>query len=369
LSRQQDVEGSFSNLPLTLFNSTRFYIDLYFWLDGTTTIHQHGFAGAFQVLSGSSLHGHYDFRVGRQVSPYFALGNLTLREVQLLERGDIRKIIPGRDYIHSLFHLDRPSTTLTVRTIGLPDAQPQFNYRPPGVAIDPFFNDPAIIKRTQTADVLLGMNHTDADEIIGEMLAHSDLHTAFALLSTAHAHLLRNEPPLIHGLSTSSTPRWRAMLNMTRANHGTATDVLAAVLAESQRQMTVINWRSYVTSAELRFFLALLLNVRDRKRILELVRERYPNEQPMETVLNWIEEMARIKLAATGTNALGIVEFDDIHLLIIESLVKGKSLSQIQREVRRLCRTENPERLNESTRARYEELRHNVLLKPLYKTS
>jgi len=34
-----------------------------------------------------------------------------------------------------------------------------------------------------------------------------------------------------------------------------------------------------------------------------------------------------------------------------------------------LCRTENPERLNESTRARYEELRHNVLLKPLYKTS
>src|SRR6185369_880279 len=115
LSRQQDVEGSFSNLPLTLFNSTRFYIDLYFWLDGTTTIHQHGFAGAFQVLSGSSLHGHYDFRVGRQVSPYFALGNLTLREVQLLERGDIRKIIPGRDYIHSLFHLDRPSTTLTVR--------------------------------------------------------------------------------------------------------------------------------------------------------------------------------------------------------------------------------------------------------------
>jgi len=367
LSRQQDVEGSFSNLPLTLFNSTRFYIDLYFWLDGTTTIHQHGFAGAFQVLSGSSLHGHYDFRVGRQVSPYFALGNLTLKEVRLLERGDIRKIIPGRDYIHSLFHLDRPSTTLTVRTIGLPDAQPQFNYRPPGVAIDPFFNDPAIIKRIQTADVLLGMSHADADEIIGEMLAQADLHTAFALLSTAHAHLWRNEPLLIHGLS-ANIPRWGAMLNMTRAKHGTATDVLAAVLAESHRQMTVINWRSYVTTAELRFFLALLLNVRDRKRILELVRERYPNEQPMETVLNWIEEMARIKLAATGTNALGIVEFDDIHLLVIESLVKGNSLSQIQREVRRLCRTENPALLNENTRARYEELRHNVLLKPLFKT-
>ena len=34
LTRQQDIEGSFSNLPLTLVSSTRFYIDLYFWLDG-----------------------------------------------------------------------------------------------------------------------------------------------------------------------------------------------------------------------------------------------------------------------------------------------------------------------------------------------
>jgi len=367
LPRQQDVEGSFSNLPVTLFSSTRFYIDLYFWLDGTTTIHQHGFAGAFQVLSGSSLHGRYDFRVGRHVSPYFALGKLTLREVQLLERGDIKKIIPGSDYVHSLFHLDRPSTTLTIRTIGLPNAQPQFRYLPPGVAIDPFFSDPAIIKRTQTADVLLGMNHVNADEIIGEMLAQADLHTAFALLSTAQAHLLRNETAAIYGLSPN-TARWRALLEMARVHHGKAADDLAAALAESRRQMTVINWRSYVTTAELRFFLALLLNVRDRKRILDLVRERYPHEQPVETVLNWIEEMARIKLAATGTNALGIVDFDDIHLLIIESLVKGNSLAQTQREVRRLHRTENAALLNENTRARYEELRHNILLKPLFKT-
>jgi hypothetical protein len=79
--------------------------------------------------------------------------------------------------------------------------------------------------------------------------------------------------------------------------------------------------------------------------------------------------MARIKLAATGTNALGIVEFDDIHLLIIESLVKGNSLAQTQREVRSLHRTEDAALLNENTRARYEELRHNVLLKPIFKTS
>src|SRR5262245_48893919 len=251
MAPQQDVEGRFSNLPVTLFTSTRFYIDLYFWLDGTTAIHQHAFAGAFQVLSGSSLHGHYDFRVECPVSPYFALGNLTLRETRLLTRGDIRKIIPGRDYIHSLFHLDRPSTTLTIRTIGLPNAQPQFNYLPPGVAIDQFFRDPAIIKRVQTANVLLGMNHANADEIIAEMLAQADLHTAFALLSTAHGHLVRNEPAAFHGLG-ANTARWRSLLEMIRAKHGEAADVFAAALDEYHRQTAVINWRSYVTTAELR---------------------------------------------------------------------------------------------------------------------
>ena len=99
LTRQQDVEGNFSNLPITMFSSTRFYIDVYFWLDGTTTIHQHGFAGAFQVLTGSSLHGEYKFRVKRAVSPHFNLGELSLKEVRLLRRGDIRKIIPGPKYI------------------------------------------------------------------------------------------------------------------------------------------------------------------------------------------------------------------------------------------------------------------------------
>ena len=39
LPNQWDVAAEFSNLPITLFNGPRFYIDVYFWLDGTTTIH------------------------------------------------------------------------------------------------------------------------------------------------------------------------------------------------------------------------------------------------------------------------------------------------------------------------------------------
>ena len=61
LPRQPDIEAMFGNPPITLFCGPRFYIDIYFWVDGTTEIHQHGFAGAFQVLVGSSLHSRYSF--------------------------------------------------------------------------------------------------------------------------------------------------------------------------------------------------------------------------------------------------------------------------------------------------------------------
>src|SRR5438132_840078 len=62
LPEQQDVEGRFGNPPVTLFSGPRFYIDVYYWLDGTTSIHQHAFSGAFQVLLGSSIHSSYTFR-------------------------------------------------------------------------------------------------------------------------------------------------------------------------------------------------------------------------------------------------------------------------------------------------------------------
>src|ERR1051326_7259303 len=45
----QSIEDKFSDLPVVLYHGLRFHIDVYFWLDGTTSIHQHGFSGAFQV--------------------------------------------------------------------------------------------------------------------------------------------------------------------------------------------------------------------------------------------------------------------------------------------------------------------------------
>src|SRR5207247_11468909 len=101
------------------FVANGFYIDIYFWLDGTTDKHQHAFAGAFQVLLGSSIHSHYRFAVEKRINPHFSIGRLSINDVELLSAGDIKRIIPGSNYIHSLFHIDRNSATNYVTLVCL----------------------------------------------------------------------------------------------------------------------------------------------------------------------------------------------------------------------------------------------------------
>ena len=95
LPRQVDLDGNFGSPPITLYDGSRFHVSIYFWVNGTTTIHQHAFAGAFQVLLGSSIHSHYTFKTKRAINAHFQTGKLTLEESDLLEKGAVKEIVPG----------------------------------------------------------------------------------------------------------------------------------------------------------------------------------------------------------------------------------------------------------------------------------
>ena len=98
-----------------MYRGRGFYIDVLFWLDGTTNIHQHGFWGAFQVLAGSSVHCRFGFDLAEEINHRLRIGKLRLLETELLGLGAIRKILGGELFIHSLFHLDRPSVSIVIR--------------------------------------------------------------------------------------------------------------------------------------------------------------------------------------------------------------------------------------------------------------
>lgn len=323
LPEQKDIPGRFGNPPITLFSGSRFYIDVYYWLDGTTSIHQHAFTGAFQVLLGSSIHSHYSFREDRVLSEHFSVGEIQLQSVDLLQVNDIKYIKPGNQYIHSLFHLERPSATITIRTEHTPSAAVQYDYRKPYFAVDPFFQNVSMIKKQQTAGLLLGMKHKEVDSMLADLVTSSDFHTTYFILSEAAQHLRRNQMDELFGLSTGQD-RFNTLLEKARSVHGELVDKFVAVLEEQDRQMDIVNRRGTITGEEHRFFLALLLNIPSREKILELVKQRFPENDPVEKILDWVEELGQTRvLGSKEPNALGIEDFSNDYVVELDSALRA----------------------------------------------
>jgi hypothetical protein len=361
LPEQMDVAGAFGDPPVTLYNGPRFYIDVYYWLDGTTSIHQHGFAGAFQVLLGSSIHSQYDFEEKEKINAHFSVGRIVLDSVELLKEGDVRQIVPGQQHIHSLFHLDRPSATVTIRTRSTPGAQPQFNYHKPYFAADPFYKSPTMLKRLQCVSLLLSMKHPQADDLIGDLLSRSDFQTAFEIIETVFNQLAHDQLEEAFGLSTSKE-RYEALVKIASRRHGQIVDLIPPVFEEVKRQNYLIHRRSQITSNEHRFFLALLLNVPDRVKVLDLVRQRFPDEDPVTTIIDWVEELANTKtVGSPEPNVLGINDFDDDYLFVLQCLLEGLPFESIRNAFEKEFSREYTNGLSDKPEKLCESIRHSLL--------
>ncbi|MEM7012166.1 MAG: hypothetical protein AAF585_11840 [Verrucomicrobiota bacterium] len=267
-------QSDFGQPELIVFHHDRFYIQILFWLEGTTDIHQHEFSGAFHVLAGSSIHAQFEFNDACSVTPHMRIGNLQMKQIELLETGRTIALTSGRDCIHSLFHLDTPSVTLVVRTQHDPGTGPQFNYLPPHIAVDPMQVDNLTMRRKQLLDVV------DADfaHVVSEMVENLDFERGFHILNHAMIRL-------------QELGDWEAVLEAFQQRHGDLADGVADTLAESLRRDVVASMRFHIEDPEHRFFLALLMNVLDRGEFMKLVAERFPDQSPADTIVGWAEEL------------------------------------------------------------------------------
>jgi hypothetical protein len=369
LPPQQDIDAKFGNPPITLYVAPRFYIDVYYWLDGTTDIHQHSFSGAFQVLLGSSIHSHYRFENSQAINEHFLIGNLKLENVTLLNRGDIQPIFPGASFVHSLFHLDRPSATITIRTNHTPTAAPQYSYQRPCIGEDPFFKDPSITRKVQTLSLLFGMNHPETDVFAEELLHNSDLQTSFAVLEAAYRHLTSNSLQRVFDPSASHE-RFQHLIQTARDKHGELVEGFQAVFEERERQFEIVRRRQFISREEHRFLLALLLNVPDRSMLLELVGARFPDADPVETLINWIEDLSNTKVFdSSEANVLGIDNFDADSLFVLECLFRDLSPEEMKKQFKLEYAAAATSEREGKLKGQAQNLLASTLFKPLFSAS
>ncbi len=278
--------SGFGQPELIVYDHPRFYIQVLFWLDGTTDIHQHEFSGAFHVLSGSSIHSHFEFKNVRPVTAHLQVGDLRRKDICLLETGSTVPIVSGRGCIHSLFHLDSPSVTVVVRTHSDPGTGPQFTYLPPHLAVDPVHNDALTMRRKQLLDVLESNGDPAYPELVLAMVADLDFERGFFILQNSIGYLRQ-------------TGRWEEVREVFSNKHAELAGSVMPTLDEIIRRDGLAALRASIEDAEHRFLLALLLNASNRAGVFKMVSQRYSGD-PLATILRWVDELAEQTDAGIG---------------------------------------------------------------------
>jgi len=243
-----------------------------------------------------------------------ALGDLSVRSTDLLEKGDVVEI--ERDLTHSLFHLEAPSVTVVARSFGENEAGPQYNYFPPSLAIDPFYREPTTARRMQALGLLLLRGCSEYDALAAALAARSDLHTVYLMLEQAYRRL-------------GDRARVNRLADAARERHGSIIDEITASIEEELRRRKITRLRRSVRDPEHRFFLALAQNLPDRAAIYAMVRRRYPTGDPRDRVIGWAHDLS-------GVDRIGI-DFDDplnrcLFAALVDSRGDGEVVERLEAE-------------------------------------
>lgn len=347
----QSLESDFGQPPLTLYKNELFFIDALFWLDAPTAIHEHSFAGAFHILEGSSLHCRYEFELKERINSRLLIGEVHLRSVECLIKGDSRAILPGRQFSHSTFHLEKPTITILIRTRVDQEAGPQYTYLKPFAAYDSFAKRGLMTRQLELLSFLHATGEPDYLKHTRELLSRSDFETAFWLLEQSHRDVSADE--------------FAALLEQAREGHGPLTELFPAVFRDMQRTGLINSRCPLVEKPEHRLLLALLLGLPDRASIFKFIRWQY-DVDPVELIGTWIEEMAATKVDdSTQPNVLGI-RFDESSLLIFRCLLEGLSFDAMKKRLKDNYDPSDVEAQEEELRELFSAIQTSPLLQPLF---
>jgi len=299
----READSEFGQPNLIVFAAERFYIEALFWLDGSTTVHQHGFSGAFHVLEGGSVHTRLEFTETQQLNSGFKVGHLTQKTIELLRKGDTRAIVSGRSMIHSLFHLDHPSVSIVIRTVVDPGAEVQYDYASPSIARDPFHKRPFAKLAGRTLQMLREIKTPDFKSLLTRFLRTCEVRDAFECLLTAVA-------------KPDSEWVFDVLAELSDAPYASVLPQMKECLTEHLRVSAILGLRGEVTERESRLTLGLLVNSRDRETLYRLLKDAFPQSEPREKFLSALRT-----LASAG---IGFPE-NDSSVELVGHLLDGKS--------------------------------------------
>jgi hypothetical protein len=174
LPSQLDPTGRFGDVPYTVVREAHLLVQLIFWRDSFSSVHGHGFSGAFAVITGGVLQARYTFDVGERICDDVLVGELRRTDVDLLSPGCVAPIRHGSAGIHGVFHFARPTVVVVVRANHDASAERErpLQYFSPGLAYSTSGCTESSERRIQLARFLLA-TRGGATELVPALLRMS----------------------------------------------------------------------------------------------------------------------------------------------------------------------------------------------------
>ncbi len=305
---QRDLSSAFAEPGTTVYQGRGFCIEVNLWVDGTTLIHGHGFSGAFQVLHGASLESRYRFERTEALGAHMVLGALELVDIRPLGPGDVGVIPAGDDGIHALFHTERPSATVVIRTHGDRSSLPQLNLHPPGVAFDAAWPEALTPLETRQLQLVRSLLRFEGDEgRVRTIIQGARPIFAYPLISEVIAPALLQPGTSLAAMETAMA-RWFSWVTHPAAER------LHAAAARRLYTRGALQLREVLTATEDRRTAGLLLTAPDRSAI-EAFAATHLGQTGVEVVTAFIDRVGAIPNPFHPTaNVLGLDPGTTAHL-------------------------------------------------------
>ena len=250
--------GAFGQPGITAFHGDGFIIDVYYWVDSLSAIHNHPFCGVFTVLHGWSVHAVYRTSVAVRAGAQGKLVDSTLAELSIVEEGEVHRFSLRRQpLVHALIHIPVPSISMVIRTAR---TEGYVRYLPPSVAIPMAGPDEPAARRLALLESMRYADDPSHADLLEATLCHADFETAVRLLSD-----------MWPGSSTDDRARW---LEAIAPQHGDRIDAIQRALTRSLRIEEAFTYRSRYRDPNHRLCATALAYAESRRHVLELLAAR-----------------------------------------------------------------------------------------------
>ena len=278
LPEQVNFHSGFGEPPLVVYEEPRFYAEVLFWFHGRTSIHGHGFYGAYQVLAGYSIEAQFAYHRDHEPVPGIQVGALEPTALRLITPGGITRILPEEAFIHTVMHMGNPSLTLVIRNKG---GLVQFDYSMNGLGVNAYQDSQSHVRQAEVLSAFHAANPDGFETRLLEFLKTGSAHRMARVLKEMEHEI--DEEFLVGEIHELAVERF-----------GPLGELIIESLTRTISGNMIWDEVAGMDDPAIQLRTALLDLFPENQDLLAVVARTFPDREPADVLENWTDTVSKL---------------------------------------------------------------------------